>query len=96
MGCLNAIFPVILYLLGIILLIALIVLCFKLFDTLKRVNQVIDDINEKSSKLDNLFNLIDRSTDALSSLTDKAVEFIVGTVVGFFSKKKNIKEEENE
>ncbi len=94
MMCLNTLFPVILYLLGIILLIALIVLCIKLFVTLKKVDQVIDDISEKSSKLDNLFSIVDRSTDAISIITDKAVDFIVGTLVGFFSRKKNVKEEE--
>lgn len=93
MGCLNVVFPVILYLLGIILLVALIVLCIKLFSTLKKVDRVVDDISNKSSKLDGLFGIIDKSTDAVSSLTDKIIEFIVNSLTGLFSRKKKIKEE---
>ena len=93
MECLNMVFPVILYILGIILLIALIVLCIKLFSTLKKVDRVVDDISDKSNKLDGLFGIIDKSTDAVSSLTDKVIEFIVGSLTNLFSRKKKIKEE---
>lgn len=97
MICVNTLFHVIMYTLGIILLIALIVLCFKMFDTLKRVDRMVDDLSDKASKLDNLFGIIDKSTDAISSFTDRIIELIVGTLVGLFSKKKKEKEiDENE
>lgn len=97
MDCANVIFPIILYILGALLLVTLIVLCFKVMQTLKKVNAVIDDVSMKSSKLDNMFNLIDSTTDAISNVSSTIVDFIVGAITGFFSRKDKRKvEDENE
>ncbi|MEI3499017.1 MAG: hypothetical protein V8Q71_00630 [Bacilli bacterium] len=50
MECLNVVFPVILYTLGAILLIVLIILCLKVIGTLKKVDKVVDDVENKVGK----------------------------------------------
>ncbi len=95
MECLNTIFPVILYILGSILLIVLIMLCFKIMSTLKKVDQVVDDVNVKVGKLDGIFNIIDRSTDAISTVSDKVIDFISGAISKLFLRKRNKKEEKD-
>lgn len=94
MECLNTVFPVILYILGTILLIVLIMLCFKVMGTLKKVDQVVDDVNGKVGKLDGIFNIIDRSTDVVSMASDKMIDFISSAITKIFSKKKKKSEEE--
>lgn len=88
------IFPLVLYILGSILLIALIVLVIKMIKTLKKVDTAIDDYNEKAQKLDGVFNIIDTATDTISSVSDKIVSGIIRGISGFFKKKG--KSEENE
>lgn len=95
MECLSSMFPVILYFLGTILLIVLIILCIKIMGTLKKVDQVVDDLNTKVGKLDGVFNIIDRSTDVVSSISDKIIDTISSAVSKLFSKRKNKKEEED-
>lgn len=94
MECVNEIFPVILYTLGSILLIALIVLTIKVIKTLNKVDNVVDDINTKSKKLNGVFDIVDNTADALSLMSDKLVGFIVNGITGLFARKN--KKEEND
>lgn len=98
MNCVQEVFPGILYILGCILLIALIVLVFRLMQTLSKVDKTIDDINEKSTKLNGVFDLVDKSADAINSISDTAVNFITGAITGFINKKRKNKggDEEDE
>lgn len=93
MECLNVVFPVILYTLGAILLIVLIILCLKVIGTLKKVDKVVDDVENKVGKLDGVFSIIDKSTDAVSLVSDKIIDFVSSAVMKNFSRKKNKKEE---
>lgn len=86
MECTTSVFSVILYTLGIILLVVLIILCLKAIGTLNKVNRTMDDFNQKSHKLDNLFTVIDNTTDVVASISDKAVGLIVNGIAGLFSK----------
>lgn len=95
MECLNIVFPVILYTLGAILLIVLIILCLKIMGTLRKVDRVVDDVENKVGKLDGVFSIIDRSTDAVSMVSDKVIDFVSSAIMKIFSKKKKKKEEEN-
>ena len=63
----NEVFPIILYILGSILLIVLIVFVVRMMETLKKLDSAIDDYNEKSKKLNGVFDLIDTTTDTISS-----------------------------
>lgn len=93
MECLNVVFPVILYTLGAILLIVLIILCLKVIGTLKKVDKVVDDVENKVGKLDGVFSIIDKSTDAVSLVSDKIIDFVSSAVMKIFSRKKKKKEE---
>lgn len=97
MECANTVFQIILYVLGSVLLVALTVLCFKLMGTLKKIDTVVDDVNQKSRKLDNAFNLIDSTTDAISNFSDTIIDFIAGAITGLFNRKGKKKvEDDNE
>ena len=96
MECVNTVFPIILYILGAVLLIALIVLVIKCMSTLKKINHVVDDVSEKAGKLDGVFNMIDNTTDVISSISDKLIDFITGAITGIFAHKRKKKVEDNE
>ena len=95
MECINEIFPVILYTLGSILLIVLIILSIRAIGTLKKVDRAMDDLNVKSHKLDNLFNVIDNTTDFISDISDKALGLVVNGIATFVQKVKNKKGEKD-
>ncbi len=98
MECVNTVLPIILYILGAVLLITLIIFVIKCMGTLKKINAVVDDVSHKAGKLDGIFSLIDNTTDVISNVGDKVVDFIAGAVTGLFSrkKKKKVEDEENE
>ena len=92
---LNEVFPVILYVLGSILLVVLIILSIKAISTLSKVNRIVDDINVKSHKLDNLFDVIDNTADIISDMSDKVLGLVVNGVSGLVHKLKSKKGEKN-
>ena len=57
--------------------------------TLSKVDKTIDDINEKSAKLDGVFNLVDKSADVLNTISDTAVNYITGLFLKLVNRKKN-------
>lgn len=93
-SCANLVFPIILYFLASILLVALIVLVVRLIRTLGKVDRVVDDVSYKANKLNGFFDLIDNATDTLSMVSDKVVSFVAGGITNFFHKKDKKKEEE--
>ena len=94
MEILLKILPIILYVLLSILVVVLIILIFKAMKTLKKVDETLDDVNYKMGKLNGVFNLVDRSADAINIFTDKIVSTITTGVVNLFKKHKEKKEEE--
>lgn len=95
---LNDVFPIILFFLGAVLLVMLIILVTNLIDTAKKINIILDDVEEKSRSLDGLFNAIDSFGDTVSNVNLKMISF-VGNVFGklsSFKKKKKKKEKEIE
>lgn len=86
-------YQVIIYTLLIILLVALIVLVIRAIITMKKVDQVVDDVNGKVKKLNGIFTIIDNTTDTLSLVGDHLVNGITNLVTGFFRSKKEKKEE---
>ena len=76
----NIFFSIMIYFLASILLIVMIALCVKLIHTLTKVDKVIDDITVKSSKLDNLFNAIDTTADAVNSVSNSIVGWVTTTI----------------
>ena len=68
MEILLKILPIILYILLSILIVVLIILIFKAMNTLKKVDETLEDVNYKMGKLNGVFNLVDRSADAINIL----------------------------
>jgi len=89
--------PIIIYILLIILLVIGIILGIKSISTIKKVEKVVDDVNEKVESLNGLFQIIDFTTDKIVSLTDKVIDG-VSTLASkiFFSRKlkRNKKEDD--
>ena len=80
---------------GLIILIAIfIVLGIKLIRTLTRIDQIIDDVNDKMDKVDGVFNIIDKTTDYASSISDKIIGAISSFIGILFKKKKGNEEDE--
>lgn len=67
----------------------------RLLNTLDKVDKAIDDYNQKSSKLDGLFDIVDNTTDMVSNISDLAVGFITKSITNIINKKER-KEENNE
>ncbi len=88
--------PIIIYILLIIILIIGIILGVKSIITIKKVEKVVDDVNEKVESLNGLFHIVDFTTDKIVMLTDKVVDGLSGVASKLFFRKKNKKEEENE
>lgn len=91
--------PIIIYILLIIILIIGIILGIKSIITIKKVEKVVDDVNEKVESLNGLFHIVDFTTDKIVMLTDKVVDGLSGFASKLFFRKKtksNEKEEENE
>lgn len=86
MNDVNIFFPIMIYILASILLVVLIALCLKLIHTLTKVDKVVDDISMKSSKLNNLFDIIDHTADAVNSVSNSIVGFITNTINRLLSK----------
>ena len=78
---LNSLLTIILIVALIVLVVIFIILGIKLIKTLKKVDEVIDDVNGKMDKVNGVFEIIDKTTDFASSISDK----IIGTLSNFVS-----------
>ena len=87
---------IILYVLGSILLVVLIVLGIKLIITMNKIENVVDDINNKVKTLNGFFSIIDMTTDKLALLSDKFVDTVTSLIKRIFKRKEdeNINEQE--
>jgi len=94
---LTNILPIIIYFLLIILLVVGIILGIRTINTMKKVEKVVDNVNEKITSLNGLFQVFDFAADKLAGLTDKIVDGIafLGSRI-FFGNKKKKKEKEEE
>ena len=84
----SALIPIILYLLLSILTIVVIVFVYKLSMTLDKANIVLDDVYKKVKKLDNLFEIIGKSADAINLVTDKVTGILSSSILKIFKKRK--------
>ena len=93
---LNDLLTLILFILLIILVIIFIIVGIRLIRTLKKVNIVIDDVNVKMNKVDGVFDIIDKTTDYASSISDKIIGAITGFIGTLLRKKKGNDQDEKE
>jgi hypothetical protein len=90
------IMPTLLYILGGILLVILIIIGFKVIRLMNNIDEVVQDVDRKVKSLNNIFHIIDTTTDMLASLTDKAIDNINNFILKMFRKKYNKEKEEEE
>ena len=84
----NEFLNVLMHISLIVLIIVFIVVGFKLIKTLGKVNDIIDDINGKMNKVNGVFDIIDKTTDYASSISDKLLNALSGLLSVFTKKKK--------
>lgn len=84
----SEILPIILYLLLSILVVVAIVFIYKMIHTLDKANQVLDDVYVKVKKLDNFFEIVDKSADAINMITDKVTGVITNSLMKIFKRKR--------
>lgn len=80
--------PIILYIALIVLVIFSIVFVIRLIKTLSKVDIILDDVNRKMIKVDGLFDIIDRTTDYASNLSDKLISAVANGINFVFRRKK--------
>ena len=88
MEVLSETLPIILSGLLAILVVVLIVLVLRIIKTLTKVEKIIDDVSNKSKKLDGIFNLVDVATDTLNVMGDKIALAIANGITSLFKRKK--------
>lgn len=88
---LNAVLPIFIYALLIVLLVIGIILGIKLIITVDKVNKIMDDVSEKLSLLDNAFNLLRGVSDKVTLISSKVTDFALSIVnkIGNIRKRKD-------
>ena len=85
---------ILLYVSLIVLVIICIILGINLIKTFKKVDKVIDDVDGKMKKVNGVFDIIDKTTDYASSISDKIIGTIANFVGTLLRKKKGNDEDE--
>lgn len=81
------------YIFLIALIIIFIILGVRLLKVLTKVDKLVDQVEERIQKTDNIFGLIDKTADFASNVSDKIISGIFHFVSNIFKKKGN---DENE
>ncbi len=89
----SDVLSILFYILLIVLVIALIILVINAIKTLDKVDKLVDDVSQKSRKLNGLFCIIDNTTDAVVGFSDTIVSFLSNAIGKIFNRKK---EKEND
>lgn len=84
----SELLPIIFYMLLCILVVVVIVFFYKLCITLDKTNVLLDDVYSKVKKLDNLFEIVDKSAETISSVTDKISSVFINSILKIFKKKR--------
>lgn len=83
---------VVLYISLIVFVISMTVLVIKLIGTVNKTNYLVENLTKKAESLDNLFNVIDFTTNKFNQVG----EVIVGSLTGLVKKLFGSKEREEE
>lgn len=83
---------IVLYISLIIFVISMTVLVIKLITTVNKTNYLVENLTKKAESLDNLFNIIDFTTNKFNQVG----ELIVGSLTGLVKKIFGSKEREEE
>lgn len=77
-----------LFILLIVLVIVFIVVGIRLIKTLSKVDQTLDDLNNKLNRVDGAFNVVGRTADYVDSISDKIVQAVLSIIGKLINKKK--------
>lgn len=80
---------VIFYISLIILVVAGVVLVIKLMSTLKKVDDILDNVDHKANQLNGAFDIVDNVTGAINGVSGKIATAIYDTVNKFVDRKKD-------
>ncbi len=86
----------IIYVLLIILISVAIAIGIRLIITLHKVDELLENVNEKVHSLDRMFDIVDLFNDKISMLGDTVVGFLSGGIKRIFKDRKKSKYEEEE
>ena len=96
MEFLQQLLPVIIYFLLCILIVVVIILLINVIITLKNANKLLEDVQNKSKKLDGIFNAIESVSTSVSGLGDKVIKSIKKVLTNFLKKKRKDEDLEDE
>lgn len=85
----SQLLPIIMYTLISILVVFIIIFVYKLTMTLDKTNILLDDIHSKVHKLDNLFDIVDKSSTIVNSVTNKVSDSILNFILKLFRRRKD-------
>ena len=85
---------VLLYIALIVFIIALIVLCIKLIGTLGRVDRLVENLTRKAESLDQVFEMIDYTTNKFGRIGETIISYLTGSVKKVFGRKRRKEREE--
>ncbi len=85
----NELLPMLMYSLICALIVFIIVFVYKLIVMLNKTNTLLDDVIVKVHKLDNLFEVIDKSTSTINSVTNRVSEGVLKFLFKIFKKRKD-------
>lgn len=90
---LTLLLQILIYIFLIALIIVFIILGIRMIKLLTKVDRVVDDVEDKIKKTDNVFGLIGRTADIASNVSDKIITGIFNFVSNIFKKKGNDEDE---
>ena len=96
MQYLNEMLPIIIYFLLIVLLVVSIIVGIKLIFTITKVDELIDDVTEKLSSFDRLFNVINFTTDRFGVISETIISFITSKLKKLMKPKRKTKREDED
>lgn len=76
------------------LVIIFIIVGIKLIKTLSRVDKTLDVIDDKLSKTDGVFNIVEKTSSFADEISDKAAVLASSLISKFIKRKKGIDEDE--
>ena len=88
--------PIIIYFLLIVLLVVSIIVGIKLIFTITKVDELIDDVTEKLSSFDRLFNVINFTTDRFGVISETVISFITSKLKKLMKPKRKTKREDED
>ena len=85
----------IIYALLIVLIVVAIIIGIRVIITLRKVDDLIDDVSAKVHSLDRVFEVVDTFNNKMASLGDAVIGFVSGGIKRVFKdRKKSVSEEE--